>query len=98
MKKFFTLFVCVFALASCGFAQEGIKKVKYHLDLECFPSEELDDFAATIPDPDYKSPNVEAWIETTLNELDHLRALIASGQFGKGVVDCGVNYDQAEAQ
>lgn len=66
---------------------EEVSKIEYHVTLECPPSVERTAFEKIIPAPDYQSPNQEAWILSTVDELEHLITLVQSGNFRSGAVN-----------
>ncbi len=89
MKSLLSLlipFCCVFTTTH---ANEQVSTINYSITLECPTSPEYDALERTIPSPDYQSPNREEWARTTIDELEHIIALIQSGNFEKAQVNFG---------
>ncbi|MCB1072462.1 MAG: hypothetical protein KDK96_05080 [Chlamydiia bacterium] len=91
MRFILSAFASVFIVFSAAQASEEAVTINFNITLDCPPSVECEALESIIPSPDYQSPNLEEWIRTTLNELDHVRALVQSGHFKNNTVNFGSN-------
>ncbi|QVL58320.1 MAG: hypothetical protein KFB93_04345 [Simkaniaceae bacterium] len=95
MRLILSVFTSVFLVFSAAHASEENSIINFNISLDCPPSVEREALESIIPPPDYQSPNLEEWIQTTLNELDHVRTLVQSGHFKNATVNFGSNSPTA---
>lgn len=92
MRFILSIFASVFLVLFAAQADEETKTINFNMTLECPQSAEREALESTIPSPDYQSPNIEEWIDVTLDQLDHVRALVHSGHFNKAYVNFGSSH------
>lgn len=95
MRFILSAFASILIAFSAAQASEETVTINFNITLDCPPSVEREALESIIPSPDYQSPNHEEWIRTTLNELDHVRALVRSGHFENATVNFGSNNPNA---
>lgn len=91
MRFILSVFTSIFITLSAAHGSDETSTINFNISLECPPSPEREALESIIPSPEYQSSNLQEWIQTTLNELDHVRALVQSGHFKNANVNFGSN-------
>ncbi len=98
MKLTIAMFAAAFLVVSQIQAEEQPAMLHYNLVLECTQSIKLSALENIIPSSDNQPANKEEWVRTTINELEHIKSFLQSGQFKTGQVNFSIDHPCEEVE